>query len=128
MARQKTITVNFEPFDISDYTYPEKSKKAGQTTKRLKFRERTMDSLLRAFSGNRESLLKFVETRLSAVYVAQQADPDAAFRVPANRLLALDYFASRGLKAADKDNPTKAETRAAIALLKDPAATYTPAA
>jgi hypothetical protein len=119
MARKKTLVVNFEPFDAIDYTYPEDSAKAGKTTKRLKLRDRTIESLFSVFGGNRETLIRFVETKLSPVYVASLEDPDKPFRSPAIKLLALDFFSDRGLTAADKGDPTKAEIAEAIEMLKD---------
>lgn len=119
MARKSEIKISWQPFEVTDYTYPKGSKKEGQTTKRVKFADRSIDALLQAFSGSKDSLLKFVESKLSAVYVAQMADPDAAFRVPAKRLLAIPgYFAAKGLTPADPEKPTKDEIRKAIAILK----------
>jgi hypothetical protein len=119
MAKKASVKISWEPFTITDHIYPAGSKKAGQTTKRVKFTDRTIESVMLAFGGSKDSLLKFLESKLSAVYVAAQADPDAAFRVPAKRLLECGYFKNKGLEMADpKEGPSKAEIKAAIALLK----------
>jgi len=106
------VKKTYEKDSASDAKYPHK---AGDVYERV-----GVDSLGTAnevFSGNAGAILKVLSDFLTARREARKADPDAAFNVPAKRLIAADFFGS-DLVVADKENPTSAEIKSAIALLK----------
>lgn len=124
MPKTAEIKVNWEEVNklvvVSERTEDSKAGakrpyKKGDKVEKVVIKD--IDSAMKVFGGEKAGLLRVLSRAMTTMYDLRKADPDAAYNVPARRLLDADFFVPFGLKKAGTD-ATKDEIRQAVTLFK----------